>query len=100
MFGIFGKKTDSRSGDTVSPSADWDPKSSVLTLVDRSGRKTTRKNPFPVSMAEHDVVKVEIIRDEVRFTLHPKPQRNKDGRNKPRSVVLDLRGKLVGGRIL
>jgi hypothetical protein len=72
----------------------------VLTLVDRKGCKTIKKDPSSMGAALYDVVKMEIVRDQVQFTLHPKPQLNKDGRNKPRVVTFDLRGNLAGSRLL
>lgn len=99
MFGLFGKKEKPETSVTE-PSVDWNPKSRVLTLVDRKGRKTVKKDPSSMGAALYDVVKMEIVRDQVQFTLHPKPQLNKDGRNKPRVVTFDLRGNLAGSRLL
>ena len=99
MFGFFrkGSKSEAVSGE---PSVDWNPKTRVLTLMDREGRKTIKKNPSSMSSSLYDVVKIEVVRDQALFTLHPKPQLNKNGANKPKLVTLNLRGSLVGSRLL
>lgn len=94
MFGLFGKGSKPEVA-SVEPTADWNSKTNTVVLVDRQGRMTSRKNPFPIAHSEFEVVSIEIVRNEVRFTLNPIASKNKDGRNKPRVVVLDLRGKLV-----
>jgi hypothetical protein len=87
MFGLFGKK----SSEVVDPSVDWNPKTRVLTLVDRSGYRTVRKDPSSMFPSTHEVVRMEIVRDEVRFTLTPK-----DKREKSKLTTYSLRGKIMG----
>ena len=99
MFRFFDKKSNS-DADKREPSANWNPKTRVLTCVDKKGHKTTRKNPSSMLASLYDVVKMEMVREEVHFTLHPKPERNKDGRNKPRLVTFNLQGRMVGNKVL
>lgn len=99
MFGFLGKSSKFDTGQHE-PSVDWNPKTRVLTCVDRKGHKTVRKNPSSMSSSLYDVTSMEMVRDQARFTLHPKPQKNKDGLNKPRLVTFSLKEKMVGGRML
>lgn len=99
MFGLFGKNTESETVPTE-PHVDWNPKTGVLTLVDRKGRKTIKKYPSAMFASLYDVVKMEILRDKVYFTLHPKSYFNKNGQNKPRLVTFDLQGNLTGSHLL
>jgi len=92
MFGLFGKKS---AGDAVEPSANWDAKRRVLTVVDSKGKKTERNNPSAMFAGTYEVAKMEMGRDKVSFTLHPKAKHDK-----PRLVTFDLRGNLVGSRLL
>jgi len=99
MFGLFGKNSKPDT-DQHEPNVDWNPKTRVLTCVDRRGHKTVKKNPSSMSASLYDVTSMEMVRDQARFTLHPKPQKNKDGRNKPRLVTFNLQGKMVGNSLL
>ena len=99
MFWYSNKKSNSDANKSE-PSANWNPKTRVLTCVDKKGHKTTRKDPSSISSSLYDVIKMEMVREEVRFTLHPKPEKNKDGRNKPRLVTFNLQGRMVGNKVL
>lgn len=92
MFGFFGKKSE---GEPVEPSAHWDAKRRVLTLVDSTGKTTEKKNPSAMFAGTHEMVRMEMGKDKVSFTLHPTTKHDK-----PRLVSFDLRGNLVGSRLL
>jgi hypothetical protein len=92
MFGLFGKKS---QVEAVEPSAHWDPKRRILTLVDTKGNKTVRNNPSAMFAGRYDVAKMEMGKDKVSFTLLPKTKVDK-----PRLVTFDLRGRLISDRVL
>jgi hypothetical protein len=68
MFGLFGKKS---AGDAVEPSANWDAKRRVLTVVDSKGKKTERNNPSAMFAGTYERAHQDIGRDHVSVTLHP-----------------------------
>ncbi|MFD1510460.1 hypothetical protein [Lacimonas salitolerans] len=92
MFGLFGKKSE---GAPVEPKAHWDAKRRVLTLVDSKGKLTEKKNPSAMFAGTHEVARMEMGKDKVSFTLHPKVKHEM-----PRLVSFDLCGNLTGSRVL
>lgn len=92
MFGMFGKKPEGEPGE---PSAHWDAKRRVLTLVDSKGKRTEKKNPSAMFVGTHEVARMEIGKNKVSFTLHPKVKHEK-----PRLVSFDFSGNLSGSRVL
>lgn len=92
MLGLFGKKS---QGEPREPQAYWDAKRRVLTLVDSQGKLTEKKNPSAMFAGTHEVARMEMSKDKVSFTLHPKVKHEKS-----RLVSFDLRGNLTASRVL
>ena len=90
MFGLFGKKS---QDEVVEPSVHWDPKRRDLTLTDSKGKRTERNDPTAMFAGRYDVSKMEMGKDKVSFTLHPKAKHEK-----PRLVTFDLRGNMIASR--
>jgi hypothetical protein len=92
MFGLFGNKSHT---DEVEPSANWDAKKRILTITDRKGKKTERRDPSAMFAGTYDMAKMEMGKDKVLFTLHPRAKHDK-----PRLVTFDLQGNMIASRLL